>query len=68
LLELWRRPKDLLSARAWPAAMPRPCIQFADALAGRRLVCLQSRAVAFIDAVLVERLEAEMAPCLAPDE
>lgn len=43
--------------------------KFADVLASRRLVCLHiPDEFAFMDPALVERLEAEMAPYLAPDE
>jgi predicted protein tyrosine phosphatase len=43
--------------------------KFADTLAGRRLVCLHiPDEYAFMDPALVERLETEMSPYLAPDE
>lgn len=43
--------------------------KFADALAGRRLVCLHiPDEYAFMDPALVERLEAGMASYLAADE
>jgi predicted protein tyrosine phosphatase len=43
--------------------------KFADALAGRRLICLHvPDEYDFMDPALVERLEAEMAPYLDPDE